>query len=68
MYSAIIQDSLFDIELGTTTVVNGSAQECTLEFGGKDAYFYDAWQKIIADVVKIDLENKQVVLRVQGKK
>ena len=69
MYSAIIQDSSFDIELGKTTVVYGSVQECTLEFGGKDAYFFTMHgKKIIADVVKIDLENKQVVLRVQGKK
>ncbi len=70
MYQASIKDQNFQIDLDSkSTLLNGT--ECLLQLvklddGGYQANFRG--EKVIADIVKIDRELKQIVLRIKNKK
>jgi biotin carboxyl carrier protein len=67
MYTATIKESKFEIELGSS--INGNELISSIQRTAGGAYLltYNG-KKTIADLVRIDKENKIVVLRIGGTK
>ncbi len=70
MYKATIKEQSFDIDLDNDIILVNQS-ECLLKLvklddGGYEAIFRG--QKVIADIVKIDREQKQITLRIKNKR
>ncbi len=70
MYQAIIKDQSFEIDLDSD-LIKLNQKECLLKLVKLDEGGYEAnfrGEKAIVDIVKIDRELKQIVLRIKNKK
>lgn len=69
MYTATIKENRFDIELGEVETLNSASISSQLKPNPDGGFLFEYnGKKVIADLVRIDREAKQVVLRITGKK
>lgn len=69
MYTATIKDTITTIELDGTEKLNGKSVVSSLKPNPDGGYWFEMnGKKCVADLVKIDRENKVIVLRIEGKK
>ena len=69
IYHTLINETKYTVELDEKASVNGNLQNVDFSKVQKGSYLFNYnGRNINTDIVKIDYESKQVVLRIEGKK